>query len=272
MTGGEPPKSVCPKCGAAMNSAPSFMAAGAAYCTACGAFPDEVGRKTKTKVTATVAIALAAVVIILIVVRSGGPGTSKEPSKPEPQTPAPAIESAAVALPPPAIIAGPVNGDGLEVDIVGARQEDFLTSRSAYQSSFPSSSPGFPSDNTTSYTPKPGLTFLVVDVRFRNLDASRASIKVSSEEAAVIDKSGKAIKATGSGTEHTSTSSFDSSPDRKDYCVGCKTSFEMTNVQKSTIEVSFSFVFVVKREAVNQAFKFHYNKIPPINFPVSKRK
>lgn len=169
----------------------------------------------------------------------------------------------------PVTLAGPVTENGLEVTIVGARQVGSLSSGSIYGSSYGSA---FPSDNRTTYTPKAsGMTFLVVDTVFHDLDKSRKELKVSSEKAALIEQSGETIVADGAGTDSSAASSLEKTPESRDYCASCKTSLEVQRVANGKLELEMSFVFVVKSEVINQPLKFRYDKMPPLAFAIVKK-
>ena len=169
----------------------------------------------------------------------------------------------------PTILAGPVNEAGIELIITGVRQAKVLSSAPAYGSSLGG---GFPSDNRTEYLPKEGMTFLVVDAVFRNLDSSRKSIKVSSEKALLTDESGKTVAANGSGTKSSGASTLGGSEDARGYCVGCKTSLEVENIQHGNIEAPISFVFTIKSQAINRSYKFRYAGMPALPFALVTQK
>jgi hypothetical protein len=150
------------------------------------------------------------------------------------------------------------SGKTCRVTITGVHQESELSSRN-YSSGLSS---GFPSDNSTTYQPKPGYTFLVLDLSIRKLDGEK-KLKVSSDDASIIGADGRVIKANGSGSEFTSTSSFGKG---KDYCVGCQTKIETTSE-----ELSISLVFTLKENSLHQPFKLRFSGVPLIPFSISKQ-
>jgi hypothetical protein len=212
--------------------------------------------------------------ICLVLVALLSNGCSSSPSKQKENaaisTPTPPSSPPAVPLSAaPMVLARPVSKDGIELVVTDVREAGLLSSKSS--SSFaPSSLTGFPSDNTTQYSPKNGYTFLVVDTLFRNLDTSLGVIKASSEKACLIDSSGKVFNAKGAGAERSTGLLSETSPKEKDFCVDCKYSIEKQISRKNTIELPISFVFVMKEGTINKTFKFRYGKMPPIEFVLNK--
>lgn len=143
----------------------------------------------------------------------------------------------------------PVSGKEWEVAITGVRQESEL------------SSGGISTMDRTTYRPKPGYTFLVLEADFRR-QTSTGQIKVSSDDAAIIGQDGKTIKSNGSGSASFNSSSLGGD---KSYCVGCQTMFTLD----AGTELSLAFVFTLKQSAIHQPFKFKFPGIPLIPFTVS---
>lgn len=127
--------------------------------------------------------------------------------------------------------------------------------------------------NESTFTPKEGFAFLIIDTIIRNLDPTRA-YKLTGENVAILDANQTIHTADGGGKGTTSI------------CAGCSVSISkevgkselslstiITSGGRYTINFStispdepISFLFVVKSEELNQEWRLQFKDIPPITF------
>jgi hypothetical protein len=180
-----------------------------------------------------------------------GPTPTPTPTLTNTPTPTPTSTLTPTLTPSPTTTPTPAPGIGVEVAgsqykliITGVHQESRLSS---------SSLGGF--DKTT-YTPKSGYTFLVVDVTIRSVDES-AKMEIASNQVAIIGDDKVIRTANGFGQ-----SAFGGGS-QINYCVGC-----MTTITGTFKELKINFVFVIKKEEVQQTYKLQFQDVPPIPFEV----
>lgn len=111
--------------------------------------------------------------------------------------------------------------------------------------------------NASTYTPKAGYAFLVVDVTISKLDKA-GEMTIASNQAAIVDESGVITTADGLGQN-----GFGGSSSQFNYCVSC-----VTTISGPFDEITLSFVFVLKAEEIDQVFKFQFQDVPLIPFKV----
>ena len=126
-----------------------------------------------------------------------------------------------------------------QVTVNSAREEDKLTS--------PMDISGLP---TSTYTPKSGYTFLVVDVTFHSIDPD-GKLAISSKNVTVISEEGEIISAVGEGSG-------------EGYMVG----YVSMNVVSNDLELAY--VFTVKKDIINQVFRLQVETLPPISFSIKE--
>jgi len=126
-----------------------------------------------------------------------------------------------------------------QVTVNSAREEDKLTA--------PMGISGLP---TSTYTPKSGYTFLVVDVTFHSIDPD-GKLTISSKNVTVISKEGEIISAVGEGSG-------------EGYMVG----YVSMNVVSNDLELAY--VFTVKKDIINQVFRLQVETLPPISFSIKE--
>ncbi len=145
--------------------------------------------------------------------------------------------SSSLSTPIPASSLGEATTGGRwEITITGSREEKQLTDTGG-----------------TRYTPKPGYTFLVVDVTFHNVDVSQET-KISSADIAVVDSAGETFQNVGSGFALT-------------YSLGGSSTY--SNDQSTTLKLSL--VFSVKKENIGHAYTFQVKEMPPIPFTLQSK-
>lgn len=147
---------------------------------------------------------------------------------------------------PPPITPTPQGGMGVpvasgmwQITIEGAREE------SSIESGF------YP--NRTTYTPKEGLTFLIVDLSVRTLEPGQ-TIAVSSMEVAIIGKDGDIHTAEGGGFSESNL------------CAACIVTMSMTGEK-----LTASFVFVIPQDRINEQWKLQYKDAPSIPFSMNEK-
>lgn len=148
-------------------------------------------------------------------------------------TPLPTSTPTITPTPVPALGVA-VSGSAWQVTLTRAYRSNSLSSK------------GFPA---TTYTPRSGYIFLVVDVEFHNLDETQESSMISSDQVAIIGEDGQIVTANGTDTG------------LNGFCVGCVTMMTMTGS-----DLSMSFVFVMKVDEIDQTFKFQFLDVPLIPF------
>jgi len=140
---------------------------------------------------------------------------------------------------PQAVMGVPIASSGWQMTVLEAREETVI--KTGY----------YP--NQTTYTPKQGYTFLVVEATIRSLDLAQDWV-VSSREVAAIDMNGEIHVADGAG--------FSSST----LCVGCSVVMSTTSNSMTS-----TFVFVIKQELLNQPWKLQFQSTAPVPFAVGEQ-
>ena len=174
-----------------------------------------------------------------------GPTNTPRPTFTATPTHTPITTPTPIATPTPPTTATPAPGLGVpmvmgkwQIAIMSTRQETSIASNLGI--------------SQTTYTPKEGYIFLIVEFTGRPVDPAQTA-GVNSRDFAVIDQNGHIYTADGGG--------FGSSV----VCMSC--TFFTTSTGSS---ISLSLAFVVDKNLVDQPFKFQYKDMPAIDLPTGK--
>ena len=124
------------------------------------------------------------------------------------------------------------------------------------------------SGSSTTYTPKEGYAFLLVDVNISKIDPTSA-MQVSTDQIAILDANRNIHKADGGGWgENISPKGVFTVSREVGKTENSYFSFDGKTMSETSrsIEEPFSYVFIVRTDELNQKWQFQFQDIPLITF------